>query len=717
MTRTTPEIQQGLLITHDSLQAIKVDTPAWFTWLTEHSVFRFTSSSGKFTARKEQRFAGWYWYAYRRQQGLLRTAYLGKSEEISLARLTEIAGLLHTIHPQNPPITGTPAQQFLLTTKITPPTLSSALIARPRLIDSLRKHAASKLFLITGPAGSGKTTLVSAWLQDLSIPIAWVSLDKDENELTHFWHYVLAAMQKIYPVLAGQLLCLLPTLQSGNMESFLIPLVNALGTLPEDVMLVLDDYHTLTNQQVHESVSFLLEHASDRLHIVIVSRSLPPVPLARLRARRQLMELGFNELRFSGEEAESFIQSLTERRITSEELAQLLEQTEGWVTGLYLTILAWNRGGSINATYPSVVDGDQQAIFEYLASEVLARESAQVRDFLLHTSILKHLQAVLCNAVTLQTGSQDILHHLERANLFLTRLDNPQNWFRYHHLFAEFLRTQLEQVYPEQAKILHSRAAMWYAQNNQPAEAIAHAVQAGDFVQAANFIEEQGRSLLMQQEILILSDWLCALPSEIVCSRPRLCIFMSWVSLHTAYPASIEHYLCSAEHSLQGNDIDLGEARELHGEIAAIRARISIYQSEIQQSVEYSQQALDCLGERDHYMRGEVALSMGTTSMLLGEMWVAQESFRVAINLSWDCGNLRAALLAVRSLANLYVSQGRLYYAHRLYQESLERIRQIGQEHIPPLGFVHVGLAEIYYEWDELDAAERHARQGIALGQ
>ena len=723
MAHTTPTVHQGVLDAREGAQAIVVDSPAWFDWLSRHRVFRFASSVGTLTARKERRAAGWYWYAYRRQRGALRSAYLGKSEEVTLARLMRIASVFHGASLQCTASAETAEaseERSLLTTKMTPPMRSSSTIDRPRLLALLRMSDSGKLLLVTGPAGSGKTTLLSTWLREGSRPVAWVSLHEAENDPARFWGYVLAALHMRYPDIAAHTMTLLPTLQDGTMEQFLIPLINALALLPDDLTLVLDDYHVVTNPQVQESVAFLLEHAPARLHLAIASRSLPALPLARLRAQGLLGEVDFDDLRFTREEAAALFQVVTGHAPEPEQLAHLLGSTEGWATGLYLAALAWD-GASASALYPSLPHGNHRYIFDYLASEVLARQSTQMRDFLVQTSILDHVYGPLCDAVLLRDDSQRMLEQVARENLFVSPLDDRQGWFRYHQLFAEFLRAHLEQLYPGRAEMLHSRAATWYARNNLLADAIAHALHAGDVALAARFIEEQGRTMLMRHEVLTLGGWLRALPERVVLNHPRLCLFTSWALLHTSHTEPIERYLRAAEDVLGSPDVpdatDARERRGLRGEIAAIRARMAIYQDRTQHSVVLSRQALALLAEDDYYMRGEVALSLATTSLLLDELRAAEEAFREAITLSWACGNLRAALLAVRSLANLYVTQGRLHYARKLYEESLERVSAMGQERLPPVGCLDVGRGELSYEWNDLQAAERYAHEGIALGQ
>lgn len=711
MAQATPSVQQGVLNTREKALAIAVETPEWFTWLGEHYVFRYISPAGTFTARRERRATGWYWYAYRRQRGRLRNVYLGKAEELSLTHLNEAANALNTLFAQEKHAASEVTHHFLLTTKMTRPPLHTLLVSRPRLTTYLQAHTACKLVLVTGPAGSGKTTLVSDWLRERSV--AWISLDEEDNDLARFWSYVLAALQRSHPGLAGHVQTLLPTLQTGTIEPLLVPLINALATLPGEVVLVLDDYHVLTNQAVHESVSFLLEYAPEQVRLVIASRRLPPLSLPRLRARGQLAEVRATDLRFHQQEAEVLLTRLLERPPDAEELTCLVASTEGWATGLSLAALARRQG---TVLLPGL-RADQRELFAYLTSEVLAYQPEPIRDFLLRSSILQRLHGDLCDAVLLQRNSQDLLRHLECENLFLSPLDETCTWYRYHALFAAFLRARLEEVYPGQAACLHQRAAIWYMHNNLPAEAIAHALLANDFSLAAHLVEEQGRSALMRDEVVTLGGWLRAFPEEALYAYPRLCILAAWVQLHTSRFEPVERYLCAAERCMERNENAEEERQALSGEIAAIRARIAIYQGEIAQSVTLAHHALRGLADNDYAVRGEVALSLGHAHELLGETGAAEAAYCQASELHWTCGNLRTALLAVRSLALLLVDQGRLHQAHKLYQDSLERVLEMGQEHLPPVGFLHVGMGELSYEWNDLEAAERHLRKGIALGK
>ncbi|GHO46369.1 LuxR C-terminal-related transcriptional regulator [Ktedonospora formicarum] len=718
MSRMTPRVEQELLHiqdVHDGALTIMVGSPEWFVWLQEHRVFSFRSQDGNFTARKEQRAAGWYWYAYRRRHGVLRSAYLGKTDELTFLRLAEIAIQLQRTSATAQPIVSAPDQHLLLATKIIPPFLPSSMIARSRLIVSLHASTDRKLILITGPAGSGKTTLLNAWVRELTCSVAWVTLDENDNELARFWSYVLAALQKCSPGFADHLRNQLPILQVETIEGFLVLLINALATLPGKVVLVLDDYHVLTSQPVYDSVTFLLAHAPQQLCLVVSSRTIPSLPLPGLRARGALVELDFNDLRFAPQEAEALLKTLGCGSLHPENLSELLVHTEGWVTGLTLVALAL-REAQNNETV-ALGWRSNHTSFEYLASEVLARQPEEVRDFLLRSSVLESLHATLCDTVIEREKSQELLQQLERENLFLIPLDDQHSWYRYHQLFSVFLRDRLEQTYPGQSSMLHRRASNWYEANGMPSEAIAAALRACDYILAVRLIEAQAKEMLMRHEVITLGAWVSALPAAVVDSRPHLCIYIAWSLLHTTHTLSIERYLNAAERELSNGVIEEGEQRALYGEIVAIRARMAIYQDQIEQSVVLAHQALQWLDEENSLTRGEVLLGLGTAKEVLGETKVAEQAYRAAIDLSKACSNLRATMLATRSLAILFSHQGRLHQAHRLYQDGLEYALQIKQEDLPPVGFMYLGLGELCYERNDLEAAERYLREGIRLGQ
>lgn len=529
MPRTTVLVVGTALTIADEGGEIVVGTLAWYDWLEGAVTFAFSGQQGHFTARKEQRGAiSWYWKAYRRHSGKLYSAYLGKSEDLSIERLTAVAQDLtargasgapaassrqpgraatrRTTRTQ-PQVSNTvgadvtdslPLADLLLTTKLSVPALTPTLVSRPSLVARLNHGLAGpngKLTTVTAPAGWGKTTLLSAWCSDLSGPhqdekwprgpgppgarIAWVTLDGADNDPIRFWTNIIFALNTLYADAGNASLALLRSPQPPPIETVLTTLVNALAPLaslvsPDSVtspraVLVLDDYHLIDAQPIHGALTFLLENLPAHLHLVIASRAGPPLPLARLRARGALTELLAADLRFTPQEAATFLEEIVGFRLSPEDVAALDERTEGWIAGLQLAALAMKDRADITS-FISGFTGTSRFVMDYLAEEVLERQTEEVRTFLLRTSILESMCAPLCDSVlgvdTRRAGSpasesHTMLEKLEHSSLFIVALDDEHIWYRYHHLFAGVLRARLRQKQPDILPALYRRAAEW----------------------------------------------------------------------------------------------------------------------------------------------------------------------------------------------------------------------------------------------------------------
>ena len=476
MARTTPRICDGVLALHEGAQAqsIAVESAAWWKWLTaeHHQTFYFENALGSFTARREYKHGGWYWYAYRKRARKLHKAYLGKAEELTLDRLNATAVAL----AGNSPIGVTSAQteqedsqkadasntwsgDLLLITKFSAPPTHANLIARPRLIAQLIAGLDHPLTLISAPPGFGKTSLLSQWVQHSALPVSWVTLDEADNDPVRFWHSLIAALQLAHPQLSSRPLAALQSSQQAAIESTVTALINTLTALPEPFALLLDDYHLIETPIIHQSLAFLLDHLPARMRLVIASRADPPLPLARLRARNQLTELHAADLRFDVDEAASFLNQTMRLNLPKEEIAALAERTEGWIAGLHLAALSLH-GQKDTTSFIAAFTGSHRYIFDYLTNEILDQQPEQMQDFLLHTSLLDRLSGPLCQAVTGQAQAQALLERLEQANLFLVPLDDRRQWYRYHQLFAEVLRDRLQRLHPETIPRLHQRAAL-----------------------------------------------------------------------------------------------------------------------------------------------------------------------------------------------------------------------------------------------------------------
>ncbi len=558
MARTAPQVTNNVLIDHDGT-AIPVGEPAWYTWLEQATNFAFIGVPGSFTARKERRArGGWYWKAYRTLQGESRRAYLGKSDALTLEWLNIVAaelasrgasGAAHVLReerdraPSHQPATAAP-QPFspnmaasgagtLLRTKLYLPHPPTRMVSRPRLLAQLDTSLSCALTLIVAPAGFGKTTLLAAWLttrtegqglrtglvssslspqsSGLSPQVAWLSLDESENQLVTFLRYLIAALQTVMPAVGTSTLALLQAPQPATPEDLLTTLINDLteergSGQSQSTILVLDDYHVITDPAIHRALAFLLEHMPPTLHLIIASREEPALPLHRLRGRGKLNELRAAQLRCTIDEATTFLCEVMQIALAPTDIAVLEQRTEGWIAGLQFAALAM-RSAADQRAFIADFAGSHSYVQEYLGAEVLDRLPRHVRTFLLRTSILNRMCGPLCDAVmlggaggasasapthaaSLNSFSQVLLEYLERANLFVVPLDDEHCWYRYHQLFGEMLRHRLRSgASPREVAILHQRAAAWYEQEGLIVEAMQHAREGYDELRAAVTID------------------------------------------------------------------------------------------------------------------------------------------------------------------------------------------------------------------------------------
>lgn len=504
------------------VQDIVPENPDWLARVNQISSFSFHGRHGYYTACKEYKQRGeGYWYAYVRIRGKLVKRYLGRSVRLTICRLEQIARELWLSEPdgrlseegaeasqfltssiahektehsvslpdysdkqrvdrsaeqQIEPMLAGVADDPLLATKIHFPRPRPHLVYRTRLIQRLEQGMRRALTLISAPVGFGKSTLLSSWLAAGTTPVAWLSLDPQDNEPLRFLSYLLAAVQTYDPHLAN-VQVLHDRIQPLSMESVLTLLINDLlmcGDIQEHFVVVLDNYQFITNLSIHHALAFLLDHLPPGVHLVLATREDPPLPLAYLRAQDDLLELRAADLRFTQEEARTFLTEAMGLALTKEESTLLQERTEGWITGLQLAAFSL-QGRDDVGTFIKEFSGSNQYVVDYLLEEVLKRQGEMVQHFLLQTCILDRLSAPLCDAVREQPESEILLDFLERANLFLMPLDNEHKWYRYHRLFAEALRQFLQQSAPALVPVLHQRASRWYEQHGLFAEAISHA--------------------------------------------------------------------------------------------------------------------------------------------------------------------------------------------------------------------------------------------------
>lgn len=636
---------------------------------------------------------------------------------------------------------------LLLTTKLYAPRLRASRVWRPRLVARLSQGLDQrKLTLISAPTGFGKTTLLSEWLFQKDegegmkeihpssfIPhpfkVAWLSLDKDDNDLVRFLIYLVAALETVHPALGETILAIRQAAQPFPLEAVLTTLLNELAALSEACVLVLDDYHLIETETIHTALTFLLDHLPPQLHLIILSRTTPPWPLGHVRARGHLLELHAADLRFTSAEAAEFLNQVMGLHLSKTEIETLEKRTEGWIAGLQLAALSMQgRDAQDIPGFLASFSGSHPYILDYLAEEVLQRQPEPIQTFLLQTSILDRLCGPLCDTILSRgaeeqggrgeltpapplpcspAAAQDILEYLEQSNLFIVPLDDERRWYRYHHLFAELLRNFLQKkIGTPGVAGLHRRAADWFEQQGLVAEAMSHALAAGDAERAARLVEQNARTLLSRSEMTTLLSWLDALPAELVRSQPQLFLFQAWALTLTGQLDAVEAYLQEGERQ--------------PGEVAAIRASVAYLRRDMPQAIALFQQALDTLPEENSFLRGAVALSLGIAYSWMGQVTQAGQALSQASAISQASSNWHVALTALWNLAQLQIEQGRLRQAAELCCQALELAQQSQQDNqsLPPAaGGACVSLGALLYEQNDLEGAATHLEAGIKLGE
>jgi LuxR family maltose regulon positive regulatory protein len=613
----------------------------------------------------------------------------------------------------------------LLQTKLYIPPVRPGSVSRPRLIERLNKGVRlnQRLILISAPAGFGKTTLLGEWVASSERPVAWLSLDEGDNDPARFLAYLVAAFQTIEEGIGEGALGALQSPQPSPMQELLTALINQINAIPRSFVFVLDDYHLITAQPVHDALAFLLDHLPGNMHLVIATRADPPLPIARLRGRGQLTELRQTDLRFTLGEAAEFLNQVMRLELSADDAAALASRTEGWIAGLQMAAVSM-RGREDVGSFVHAFTGSNRYILDYLIEEVLQRQPDGIQTFLLQTSILDRLTGPLCDAVVGISESADqrisdslarpladsqaVLEYLERANLFVVPLDDRREWYRYHRLFAGLLRQRLHQAQPDLVPILHGRASAWCEQNGLMAEAIDHALSAGDFELATHLVEQAAETAMMHSEVATFLSWTDRLPDELVRTRPSLCLFHAWALLLSGRPMD------AVEARLQ-DAVKADTAASVSGEVTVFRALFAAYQGNTRQSAELSQRALELLPEDSSFFRSLVAGYLGLNYLYVGDVAAATQAFSEAIRIAQQVGNLTIAVLARCHLAELAMLQGQLHEARAGYEQALELATDAGGRQQPIGGLALIGIGRLLREWNNLEAATRYLLEGIEL--
>lgn len=600
---------------------------------------------------------------------------------------------------------------ILLNTKLHIPPKRSAWVYRETHIQALNRLTDYKLALIAAPAGYGKTAFVSEWAQQTTFDVAWLSLDAQDNDPVRFWNYVIGAIQTASPQTAEKTL---PLMQEPNplpIENFLSVLGNELASLPNPFALVLDDYHDIETSIIHKELEFFIECLPPSVHLIIITRSDPPLPLARMRARHQLLELHTSDLRFSGDEIVTFFNTVMGLSLKPDELTDLDKHIEGWVAGLQLAGLAL-QGHDHRADFIASFAGDHRDVVDYLGDEILDRQPESVQKFLLETSILEHLSADLCDTLTGASNSQTVLEHLERHHFFVMPVDDHREWYRYHPLFAEFLRHQLGLKYPRRTKELHLKASYWCEHNGLPLAAINHALAASDDEHTATLVQGIGEFLIWQRtELNTLLGWLNAMPNTVVRQNPRLCLYHAWILYLTNQMHEAEERVRDAENALKSND----NVRDplAAGMLAAVRSSITGIHQQFSITLPLARQALKQLPHEAVSWRCVASINLGITCAAVGEMHEAIDVLEFAVELSYELGSSFAILSAFWHLSSLQTNQLLLRDAEKTCHQLEMASQRPGLHLFQTDGYTALMLGEIMLERNQTDEAERYLLKSV----
>ena len=615
----------------------------------------------------------------------------------------------------------------MLGTKLHVPATRRPLVARPRLTELVRSGASEvpRLVLISAPAGFGKTTLLSQWLSPTrpggqAPRVAWLSLDEGDNDLRRLLAHLVGALETSGLEVGAQTTARLESTHELSTETILTDLVNDVDLMAEETVVALDDYHVIDNAAVHEATSFLLEHLPRHVGLAIATRADPPLPLARLRSRADLVEVRAADLRFTPGESEAFFNELMGLDLSPDDILALDARTEGWPAGLQLAALSM-RGRDDTSGFIDAFAGSHRFVLDYLVEEVLRRQSDRVADFLMATAVLDQMTGSLCDALTGSDDGSAMLEELERSNLFVVPLDDQRTWYRYHHLFAEALRARLFGEHPGRALALHGTASQWYADHGMLENAVHHALAGRQVGRAADLVEAALPELRRGRHNRVLRSWLGALPESEVRTRPVLSASMAWTRLVAGDPDGVEGWLGDAERAFKALPLDApmasDELRTLPAWISIYRAAAAQARDDVTGTAAHARHALELAGPEDHLAIAGAAGFLGLSAWGAGDLETAVETYSETVRSLHAAGHIADELGSTVVHAQMWMIRGQPRMARRLYERALRTAQQDPGAASTTLGDLHVGYSEVLLEQSDLEAAAHHLQTSKELGE
>lgn len=608
----------------------------------------------------------------------------------------------------------------ILTTKLHIPNSSSNVIQRARLFETLDNGLGNKLILVSASAGFGKTTLVASWLDTIDYDVAWLSLEEADSNMTRFLRYFITTLQTIEPGIGQTGLPILETTQHPPVETVMTLLLNDVTACGHDLLIVLDDYHSIDAPEIDTALTFLVDHLPANMTLVITTREDPQLPLTKYRSRAMLTELRATDLRFTNDEMQIFLNEMMGLGLPTDAIMALESRTEGWIAGLQLAAISLQRQAD-KAQFIEAFTGSHRYIMDYLLEEVLNTQPENLRQFLLQTSILEHLNAELCEAITGQNNCQLILEDLERGNLFLIPLDDSRQWYRYHHLFSDVLHIYLQKQYPDEVVTLHKRASRWYIAQDKPLQAIHHAIASEDFILASELLESIWREMEMTYQTAIWFRWVSALPIDIVRQRPLLSHGYAYSMMMIGNLEATGEWLNNAEQGLKRAESErIGDENLLQTLLASIscaRMYLAVSIGDVEATLSHAEKVLEQLIEGDEANRRQAIVIASLAHWSNGDVAVAEQQLSAFIAEMQGTKYLIDEIELVAVLADMRIALGKLYDAYRAYEQGLQLAEQLNKPDLSGIEDLHRGIAELYCEWHKLGQAEYHLQRATELGQ